>query len=166
MTFGPVDTLGNTFIATTRSYDLDDAELRRALTRDYTSVAYAVNFKTNGIFETVETQDGEQFFGNVTDQRKKRFVFRKCFTVPAIAAGAAPVSITTGVTGITEFTHIYGTVITDFPDKRPLPYVSIANVTEQISLRVDDTTNSIVIEVGATSPNLLSGIVVLEYLKQ
>lgn len=162
MTFGPPSSLGNTYIPGYRHYALDDQELREALTRDYTSIANAVNLKTNGIFETVETQNGEQFFGTVTDQRKKRYVFRKSFTFGAVAAPGTT-AITHGIIGITNTTRIYGTVITAIPDFRPIPH---ASVTANANIEVIVNSTTITINNGAGGPALTSGIVVLEYLKQ
>lgn len=162
MTNAPTSGFGNTYVATMRNYELEEDQLRLVLSRDYTSMAYAVNNKTNGIFETVETQDGEQFFGSSDNQQKKRYVFRMCFSVPAIAKNTSGV-ITHGIAGLTQFTRIYGTCITDAPDFRPIPH---ASVTVNANIEVIISSTTITINNGAASPNITSGIVVLEYLKQ
>lgn len=160
--FGPVDTFGNTYVPQFTDYQLEEAELKTALSRRDTQLVTALNLKTNGIYETVETQTGEQFFGSLTNQQKKRFSFRKVFSFGAIAAGASLV-ITLGITGITQFTHIYGTCVTDAPDFRPIPH---ASVTANANIEVIVSATTITINNGAAGPNIVSGLIVLEYLKQ
>lgn len=164
MTFAPPNTYGNTYLPVYRNYEADQNALPQLLARDYFTIAYSLNAKTNGVFEQIETQNGEQFFTEEDNQARKRYVFRKCYAFDAIAAGAT-LSILTEIQPLQEFTRIYGTCITDFPDKRPLPYVSATLITDQIAVRVDDATASIIITNGATAPNITSGIVVLEYTK-
>lgn len=162
MTFAPNSTFGNSYVPVYRNYELDDAALKMALARDYITLAYAVNWKVNGVFETVETQNGKQFFSLDTNQQKKRYAFQKCFTIPAIAAGASA-TITHGIRNIQTFTSVYAVCSTDIPDFRPIPYASvIANA--NIEINVDYSV--ITISNGAASPNITSGTVVLEYIKQ
>jgi hypothetical protein len=78
-TFQPSNAYGNTYIPQFTNYDLEEDELKTALSRRDTQIVNALNLKTNGVFETVETQTGEQFFGNTSTQQKKRFSFRKVF---------------------------------------------------------------------------------------
>jgi hypothetical protein len=161
MTFAPSSTFGNTYIPSTRNFQLDEANLKLVLDSSYTSVANSLNLKTAGIFELVEVQNCEQFFGLTINQQKKRFVFRKTFSFGAILAGASLV-IPHGITGVTSYTHIYGTAVTA-TDNRPIPHASVtANANIEI---IVDATN-ITINNGAAGPNITSGIIVLEYLKQ
>lgn len=163
MTFAPQSSFGNTYLAPVyRNYELDDASLRSALARDYLSIASAVNFKTNGIFETIETQTGEQFFSITDIQSRKRYVFRKCFIVPAIASGATW-TIPHGITVLQQFVHIYGVCSTDIVDYRSLPY---ASVTANANIELTITPTDVVINNGAASPNITEGVVILEYVKQ
>lgn len=161
---GPEDTVGNTYISQYTNYELDDEEIRLQLTRRDTQIAIALNLKENGIYETVETQDGEQWFGR-TDNRKKRFGFRKVFVVPAIAAGANTGALPHGITGFTTitFTHIYGTCTTAGNLWKPIPH---ASVVANGNIEVQVTTTTYTIFNGAGSTAITSGILVLEYLKE
>ena len=158
----PANTVGNTYVPQYINYQLEEDQLKTQLTRRDTQMAIALNFKTNGIFETTETQNGEQWFGPPGDQRKKRFAFRMVFSFGAIAPGATLV-IAHGLTGVTMFTSIKGTAITA-NDKRPIPYASATLVTNQIEINVASTQINVIN--GATAPAITSGTVVLEYLKQ
>lgn len=162
--FDPVGGFSQSFLPTYRNFDVDEGQLRLLLTSNHTSIANAVNVKTNGIFELVETLTAEQFFGTGTDTQKKRYPFRKVFSFGAIAAGASLTPpILHGITGITLFTRIYGTCITDQPDYRPIPH---ASVTANANIEVTVNATNININNGAGGPNITSGIIVLEYLKQ
>src|SRR3990167_2623639 len=110
MTFAPTASFGNTYIPTTRNFDQEDEDLKQVLDISYTDIANALNLKENGVFETVQTQTGQQFFGTVADQQKKRYVFRKSFVVPAIAAGAAG-TIAHGISGLTPVAPATGLVV-------------------------------------------------------
>lgn len=163
MTFAPGSSFGNSYLPTYRNYQLEADALSQALSRDYITIAYAVNTKTNGIFETVETQNGQQYYSLTTDQAKKRYVFRKCFIIPAIAAGSPPYTVAHGIANVQQYTDYYGVCLTDVPDSRSLPYPSVT-ANANIEFKVDDT--NITIINGAASPNIVSGSVTLEYLKQ
>lgn len=159
--FQPSNTYGNTYIATTRNFQQDDDDLRLLLSKNHSEYANSINLKTNGVYDLVEVQTGEQY-NDPTNTQKKRYAFRKTFTFGAIAAGAS-LTIPNGITGITQYTHTYGEVITANPDYRVLPYVDVTNVTNQISFL--KTLTNFTITNGATAPNITSGYVVLEYLK-
>lgn len=161
MTFSPPNTFGNTYLPTSRDFQQDDQNLRLLLSRSYTDVANSVNLKVNGVFETVETQNSEQFFGTPNNQNKKRYAFRKAFTFGAIIAGATT-TIAHAITGVTSYTNIYGTAITS-TDNRPIPHASVT-ANANIEVIVDSTT--ITINNGAGGPDITSGIIILEYLKQ
>lgn len=161
MTYSPPSSLGP-FINTFQEFPIDNTqEMKRVLTKMYTDLSQAINFRESGAFELSELLTGQQFY-TVNNNQTKRFVYRKCFETGAIASGATA-SIAHGISPLTTFTNIYGTVQTDSPDWRPVPFSSTVNVTNQISIRV--TTTNIVIGNGATAPNIVSGIVILEYLK-
>ena len=162
--YQPSNTFGNTYVPQYTDYHVDDDQLRAALSRRDTQMAIALNLKANGIFEKVETQTGEQFFSPSTDQNVKQFSFRKVFTFGAIAAGGNT-SFAHGISNILQFTHIYGTCITDTAgviDYRPIPH---ASVTANANIEIIVTITTITINNGAASPNITSGLIVLEYLK-
>lgn len=140
----------------------DDESQRLIVHTDlYTQVAEAVNQREISSYQTFEEVNGQTFF-NSTTARDTRPAFRKVFSIGAIAAGAT-LNTAHSLTNITSFTRIYGTVITAAPDHRPIPYVSITALNQQIEINV--TTTNIVIINGGAAPNITSGIVVLEFLK-
>lgn len=147
----------NTFI----DLQLNDEQLRIVLTDLITKSAYAVNLREIAQYDLIELLTGQQFFTTGTAQTK-RFSYRKVFEFGAIATGAT-YTTAHGITGQTIFTKIYASCVTDIVDYRPIPYASAAAITDQISIRVVGANIEIVN--GATSPNIASGIIVLEYLK-
>lgn len=159
-TFQPANS-NAVFLPTTIQYPKDPQELLERLNKAYEDTATRLNIKQIGIFDLVEFLTGEQWpvIGN---PQKKRQTFRIIFNFDAIAPGATLV-IPHGLTGVTAYTHIYGTAITDVVDNRPIPYASATVVTNQIEINVDGTNINIIN--GATASAITSGFVVLEYLK-
>lgn len=156
--FEPVT--GNTYVNQYTNYEMTEEELRTLLTRRDTQLSTSLNFKTNGVYETTELQNGEQFFGP-NNTSPKRFVFRKVLEIPAaflpILANGVPVGpILHNITGVTLFTRIYGIAVTA-TDWRPIP-------NSDIKIVVTSTAYTITNE--ATSAAITSGIVILEYVKQ
>ncbi len=126
-------------------------------------ISQKMNIRQIGFFNLLETPTGQQWFPNPTTGIQRQ-ALRQVYNFAGIAAGTTlniPHNIVNAA--ILSFTHIYGTAKTDAPDSRPLPYVDVVNVTNQISLNIVGA--NIVITVGATSANVLSGYIVLEYLK-
>jgi len=160
MTFDPANSLGP-FLQTSIYFPDEFDEFRVTFLQLYRNIANVTNTREVGIYDQVEFQTGEQWF-NPANTQFKRMTFRQVFPIGAIAAGATSTTAH-GITGITAFTHIYGTAITATPDFRPIPYSSVTAVNQQIELRV--TAANIIISNGAAAPNITSAIVVLEYLK-
>lgn len=160
MTYSPSNSLAP-FLQTSVFFPEDFEEFRVKFLALYRDISNNVNVRQIGVFDLEEFLTGERWFTS-GDPQKKRQTFRKVFELPAIAAGVF-YTVAHGITGITAFTHIYGTVVTNAPDFRPIPYADITSPLNQIALKVDSTI--ITVAVGATSPNVTSGIVVLEYLK-
>ena len=102
-------------------------------------------------------------FFNLNNSRVYRSVFRKVFPFGAIGVGGN-LPIPHNITGVTEYTRIYGTCITTVVDYRPLPYVSVIALNQGIQLVV--TGVNIVIINGAGAPAITSGLVVTEFCKQ
>lgn len=148
--------VGNTYLPNFRDFQQDEQELKLLLSKSYTEIALSCNYKTNGIYDVVETQNGQQFNNPASDQ-DKRFAFRKMFNIDPAA-----LTFNHGITGVTQFTFIYGVINTAI-DSRPLPYVDVVNVTNQTAIRV--TATQVIITNGATAQAITGGIVVLEYLK-
>jgi len=150
------------YLPTSRNFPVSDLiQLEPELTKSYIDIARAVNLRTIGIFETVQIITGERWFSiDPLDVNNKRQTYRKVFPFGTIAAGTT-LLIAHGLTGINEFTKISGTCVTDMPDYRPIPYAT-NTVNSAIELNVDNT--DIIITVGALSPNIIKGIIILEYL--
>ena len=150
------------YLPQSRSFPAQNpVQLEPELVKTYIDVAQAINVRTIGIFEKLQIVTGERWFSaDPTNANVKRQTYRQVYTFGAIAAGAS-IAINHNITGITQFTRIYGTCITDLPDYRPIPYASVAP-NSNIDIRV--TSTQIIIANGAGGPNITSGIVVLEYL--
>ncbi len=159
MTFSPANALAF-YVPETITFSKDQDQFIKQLTTQTEQVARSLNSKDIAIYDQVEILNGQKFPG-ATPQTKKS-VFRKIFQFGAIAAGAT-LNIAHGITPIAQFTRIYGTCITDVVDYRPIPYASATLVTNQIEINVGALNVNIVN--GATAPNITSGIIVLEYLK-
>lgn len=153
------------FLQTSRKFSKDPVELEPVLSKTYSEVAQAVNFRTIGLFETNQITIGDKYF-NTGDPQNRRSAFRKTFPFGAIAAGAT-LTILHGITGIVELVHFYGNCITDasvFPNAKyeSLPFVSVTAATEQINLYANDTIITIIN--GAGNNNIISGTIILEFL--
>ena len=160
MTSAPTSSI-QAYLPTTQVYPKDQDELLTKLTDVYTKTALAVNVRGISLYDLNELNNGHQFFTTGNPQ-KKRFGYRKVFEFGAIAAGAT-LNIAHGLTGVTLYTRIYGTTVLAGGDFRPLPFVSATVVINQTSLRVLGA--NIVIVNGTNATPIVSGIVVLEYLK-
>ena len=152
------------YLITSRSFPTDPAQLEQELNKAWIDLSRVVNLKTNAIYDTAQVVTGEQWYNpnfNPNRDFRRRQSYRKVFTFGAIATGAT-LAINHGITGITQFTLTYGEAITDVPDYRNIPWASAILVTDQI--QVTKTQTQIIIINGATAPNIVSGIFVLEYL--
>ncbi len=130
------------------------------LSNMYSAIAYRLNNREIALYGFQETLTGQKWTvsGNLQKQNE---TFRKVFEFGAIAAGAT-LNIAHGITSITRIVKWYGGIVTA-NNKRPLPFVSATAVTDQVS--VDEDGTNIVIVNGATAPAIVSGTVVLEFLK-
>jgi len=145
------------YLRTSRLFPEDLGQLCVEVNRSYIDVASAVNNRIIGIFpQTNSAITGESWF--ISNLRQQ--TFRQVYIFGAIAAGAT-LNIPYTIRGFNQFSRIFGTCITATTDYRPLPYASVA-ANANIDVRV--TTTNIVISVGAASPNLVSGLIVLEWL--
>lgn len=151
----------NYFLNESEVFPSDQSEFLRKITHVYTQIAISGNVREIALYDTIEQVNGQQFY-NTTNIRNRRPCFRRVYPFGAIAAGAT-LNIAHGLTNVTLMTRIDGACITDVVDYRPIPYASTANVNLQIS--VTATLTNIVIVNGAAAPNITSGFIVLEYLK-
>lgn len=159
MTFDPSNSLAP-YLQTSVFFPDEFDEFRVKFLGLYRDISSNVNVRQIGIFDLQTFLSGERWF-TTGDPQKKRQTFRKVFELGAIAPGA--VSTTAhGLTGVTAYTHIYGTAITSVVDYRPIPFASTNAVTDQIMV-LTDAINLNVFN-GATAPAITSGIIVLEFL--
>lgn len=152
----------NPYVTTSIILPQDENERVIRTTNYLTEIALKVNQREIATYDFTELVTGQSWPSPTNNPFSRRQVFRQLYTFGTIAAGVT-LNIGHNIQFFTAFTHIYGTCITDVPDFRPLPYVDVTNVTNQISVKVTPT--NIVIVNGATSANITSGFIILEYLK-
>lgn len=161
MTFRPLNTK-QIPLPENISFSKDMSQLLEQLTKTNRDIARQVNGKERAIYPLEQEILNDQLFFTTGNPQKYRNVFRKVFSIGAVATGAT-LNIVHNITSITTFTRIYGTCITNIPDDRPIPYVDTLNVTNQISLLRNGI--NLVLTNGATAPPIVSGIIIIEYLK-
>lgn len=149
------------YLQTSTYFPENFEEFRIKFLEDYRNISNAVNVRGISLFDLTESVSGEQWF-TAGNPQVKRQTFRKVYSIGAIAVGAT-LNTAHGLTGVTAYTNIMGTAITDVVDYRPIPYSSASAVNQQIEINV--TATNIVITNGAGAPNITSAIVVLEFLK-
>jgi len=150
------------FLRTSREFPNDLETLAFEVDKSYVDVANAVNNRVIGTFPTNRPiVTGESWFV-LRNQRQQ--TFRQVYTFGAIAAGAE-LNIPTGITSFSQFTKIYGTVVTTGVDYRPLPYAApIVNQSVALLVGVVAGIQQIRIVLGAAAQPVTSGVVVLEWL--
>lgn len=164
MTFSPANSEAP-YLPVYLKFEENGQHLYSQISTMYSAIAYRLNNREIALYPFYEVLTGQKWTDSNNTQIYKE-TFRQVFSIGALAAGA---TLTTahGITGFSTltFTYIGGTVITDAGtfNKRSLPYASATLVTDQIQLDADDTNFRIIN--GATAPNITSGILVLEYLK-
>ena len=147
----------NAFVPVFEYFPEDDEELLIKLSSLHTIIASSINSREIAFYQDgTQVITGQQFSSGGSQKQG----FRKTFYFGAINAGAT-LNIAHGLSGVSAFTRIYGTVATA-SDSRPLPYVDATDVTKGTSVLVGSTNISIVN--GAAATAITSGIVVLEYL--
>lgn len=159
MTFSPPNTI-TAFLPQSEVFPEDQSQNLIKMTSVYTRVANAVNIREIGVYDTDQVVDGQLFF-DPNDAQKKRVGFRTVYPIGAIASGST-LTFAHELENVTLFTRVYGTCITNVVDNRPIPYVDVTNVTNQVGIRV--TSTNVIVSNGATAPAITSGIVILEYL--
>lgn len=137
----------------------DSEQLQEFLKKTFEEHARFLNRKETAQFETVEVQVNQSFPG--ANPQSKRQVSRKIFEFGALAVGGI-LNIPHLVTGTLDFTRIFGTAITA-ADTRPLPFNSTAAANQGIMLLVAGA--NIIVTNGGAAPALISGRVILEFMK-
>lgn len=158
MTFSPNFSLG-AYLSETIEVPPDQSDQTAYLKTRLEEILRNLNKKEIASYEELELLNGQQYYG--ATPQEKRYVYRRVFPFGAIAAGAT-LPIVHGIAGITAFTRMYGTVITANPDDRPIPF---AGVVANSNIEIIRNGLNVNITVGAGSPNVTSGILVVEYLK-
>ena len=151
------------FLITSREFPTDPDRLTLEIDKSYVDIANAVNARTIGQFPTTRPiVTGESWF---ISNNLKQQTFRQVYRFGAISPGAE-LDIPTNITSFQEFTRIYGTVVTNTPDWRPLPYVDSNTLNVGMALLVGPVAGKqqIRIILGAGALPVTSGLVVLEWL--
>lgn len=155
----------NAFLRTQVTFPTEIEELVVELDKGWVDTANAINNRIISLFATNKSVvTGETWY---LVQTKKQQTLRRVYTFGAIAAGTE-LDIPINISGFTQFTRIWGTVVTTAIDWRPLPYIDPLTLTTGMALLVGPVAgvNSIRIVLGPTAQPVTSGLVVLEWLSQ
>ena len=148
-----------------RNFPIDSAQvLGVELDKTYIEIAQRVNERTIGLFSVnLPSITGENWY--LQGQPRINQTLREVYQFGPIAPGTE-LDIPHGILNFTQFTRIYGTVITNAPDFRPLPYIDPVTNTTGMALLVGTIANVGVIRIvlGASAQPVVSGIVILEWL--
>lgn len=146
------------FLRTSRKFPQDAQALETELSKMYIDVANQVNSRDIALYLAGQTNTG-QLWGTPSNGQGQQ-ALRQVFAIPATLAGATS-TITHNIASISQVTRLYGVVTTATPDYRPLPY---ASTTANANIEIKASSTTITIIVGAASPNVSSGSVVIEWL--
>lgn len=147
------------YLRTSREFPEELHQLSVEINKSYVDIANAVNVRTIGLFPVNRAaQTGNSFYFTSTRQQ----TLRQVYSFGAIAAGAT-LNITYKISGFSRLIMLYGAVVTDAPDERPIPFASVT-ANANIETILDTANSQIVITVGAASPNVVSGFIVFEWL--
>lgn len=147
------------YLRTSREFPEELHQLSVEINKSYVDIANAVNSRTIGLFPVNRpAQTGNSFYFTSTRQQ----TLRQVYSFGAIAAGAT-LNINYKITGFSRLIMLYGAVVTDAPDERPIPFASVV-ANANIETILDTANSQIVITVGAGSPNVVSGFIVFEWL--
>lgn len=160
MTFGPINT-ESPFLPTSLRFEEEQSTQRNQLATMYSSIAYRLNNREISLYGLEETTTGQKWTDSANLQVPKGS-FRRVFEFGAIAAGAT-LLIPHGGTSFVRIVKWYGGFNTA-SRKRPLPFVSASTVTDQVQVDEDGGTNFVIVN-GATAPDIVSGTLIVEFLK-
>jgi hypothetical protein len=153
------------FLRTSRNFPDDPQKLSDELDKAYIDTAAAVNNRTVGLYPSVRPiVTGNSYF-ILRDQKQQSL--RKVYPFGAIAPGTE-LDIPVGITHFDQFVHIYGTVVTNATDYRPLPYVDPITLTTGMAILVGTVGGVLVIRIvlGATAVPVVKGLAILEWISQ
>lgn len=155
----------NSFIRSSDYFPDDPEQLQIKLTEMYSKMASSINSKEIGLYEQTEQLTGQLWY-NLSDQQKLRNGYRRVYPFSNIPSGG---TLTTphGLQNVTQFTKISGVSFDVTGFSKPLPYAesNVPPLGYQIDLYVDLTNIYIKNGRAGIAPQILSGSVVLEYLK-
>lgn len=138
--------------------------IRQQLNEYLTLNSDNTNQKEIGVYTLNEILNNQQWF-IPDDTQSFRRTFRKVFNITTAITAGSTESIAHEITEIVTFTRMYGTAIVDDANPyRPIPYVSVTAADQGIELNANDTSFNIIN--GAAAPDIISAIIVLEYLKE
>lgn len=151
------------FLITSRYFPPDQVQIQPVLNKAYIEIAQAVNARIIGNFEPTQSVTGETWFEEQPEGEpiRRRQTYRRVYRFDAIAAGAT-LTFNHNIEDLDIFTRIWGTAETATPDFRPIPYASATTLNTQIEVNVTATQINIIN--GAGAPNIVRGMLVLEYL--
>ncbi len=136
----------------------NDQERIEVLTASYKRTVDSMNYKIGGLFSLQEVADFERWF-TIGNPQQMRNGYRKTFHFLGNALTFAH-----GIKSLKQVTDYRAIVYTDNNDWRKVPYTHVVDITKQISMQITET--DIIITNGGTAPAIISGIAVIEYLKQ
>lgn len=153
--------ISGSFLMNTRKFPLKEADQQQELNKAWIDIARAVNERTLGIFSTVASLTGNQWYSletnaSIQNQSVTRNTFRQVFSVSDSNLTQAH-----NISSIGAFVAIYG-VAFDGTRYYPLPYVDTASVSNQISIWV--TSTNLILTKGGGAPAINSGSIILEWL--
>ncbi len=150
------------YLRTTRNFPEEPKQLTVEVNRAYVDTANAVNLRTIGIFtKNVPSLTGESWFLNGNQRQQS---FRQVYTF----TGNSDINIGFKLSGISQITQIRG-IYTNGTSFFGLISGTSVNIAGQILIYVtvnsgSATSDVIKFVVGAGSPSLVSGTIVLEWL--
>jgi len=160
MSFAPINS-ESPYLPTTLKFENNPEVLIPQLIRMYTSIALRLNNREISIYDLQERLTGQKWTDSTNLQIRKE-TFRKVFEFGAIPSNST-LNIPHGINTIAQFSHFYGSFITDVVDNRPLPYVDEQMPTMQVSVKRVGI--NLVIMNGTSAPDITSGILIVEYFK-
>jgi hypothetical protein len=146
------------YLRTTREFPAELKQLSIEANKAYLDTANVVNNRTIGLYPTTRPAiTGNRYY---LSANKSQQTFRQVYTFTS--AGSIAHGIT--IANIAGFVFISGS-FTDGTVFYPLPYIDVVAANNQINVTI--TATDIVITAGAGAPpNIVSGVIVIEWLSQ
>lgn len=150
------------YLRVQRSFPQDAQSLSVELDKSYIDIAAAVNARTIGVYAA----NFSVITGNIwylTGNNQRQQTLRRVYTF----AGPGPIAHTLDTSAIIGFVFISGSFVDNSvpPKFYPLPYVNAVSATNQIEVNIDSVNINIIAGAGSP-PNIVSGVIVVEWLVQ